>query len=149
MPALNPTSASIAGERLGTNKLTGKLLYGFAHCVQSIWDILTTRFNTRVMLLNYGSDVPSLIDKPGNRETFARFYSAIAVALQNWEPGFRVTQFNIVDANQDGQFTIEMIGIFYPRGHLGDYSVSENATTRFLMAVGQNGVLFTTGPVSP
>jgi hypothetical protein len=45
MPALNSTSASIAGERVGTNKPTGKLLYGFDHVVQSIWDILTTRLD--------------------------------------------------------------------------------------------------------
>ena len=74
--------------------------------MQSIWDILTTRLNTRVMLLDYGSDVPALIDQPGNRETFARFYSAIAQALVKWEPGFRVTQFQLVDANQDGTFTV-------------------------------------------
>jgi len=33
MPAHNTTSAAIAGERVGTSKLTGKLLYGFDHCV--------------------------------------------------------------------------------------------------------------------
>jgi hypothetical protein len=32
MPALTPTAAAIAGERVGTNKLTEKLLYGFDHC---------------------------------------------------------------------------------------------------------------------
>jgi hypothetical protein len=35
MPALTPTAPAIAGERVGTNKLTGKLIYGFDHCVQS------------------------------------------------------------------------------------------------------------------
>ena len=141
-------AAKISGERVGTNRVTGKLLTGWAHCVQSIWVIFTTRINTRLMLLDFGSDVPGLIDRPGNRETFALFCSAITQALVKWEPGFRVTQFSVVDANQDGQFTIEMTGIFYPRGHLGDYSVSEDATTRFLMAAGQNGVIFTGSQVS-
>jgi uncharacterized protein len=128
MPSLTPTVAAVSADRVGTSKTTGKLLYGFEHCMQSIWDILTTRVNTRVMLLDYGSDVPALIDQPGNRETFARFYSAITQALLQWEPGFRITQFQVVDAFSDGSFTIAMIGLYYPRGHLGDYSVSEDAT---------------------
>ena len=41
MLALNTTSASIAGERVGTNKLTGKLISGFGHCVQSSNDWLS------------------------------------------------------------------------------------------------------------
>jgi len=41
MAALTPTSAAIAGERVGTNKLTGKLLYGFDHCLQSTNDWLS------------------------------------------------------------------------------------------------------------
>ena len=43
MLALNTTSASIAGERVGTGKFTDKLLCG-DHVLQG--DILTTRLNT-------------------------------------------------------------------------------------------------------
>ena len=123
-----------SGDRVGFNRVTGALLTGFDHCLQSILDIFTTRINTRIMRLDYGSDGIGLLDRPGNRQTIALFYSTMVTALLKWEPGFRINQFYVVDANGDGQFTFEMVGIFYPRGHLGDYSVSQDATSRFVMS---------------
>lgn len=112
-------------QRVGTDRATGRLLTDWAHCTQSIQFILATRLGSVIMLLNFGSDVPSLIDKPGTAETIARCYAAIADALRRWEPGFRVREFELIRAGSDGVFEIELRGVFYPRGHLGDYSLSE------------------------
>lgn len=140
-------AAKVSGERVGINRDNGKLLSGWDHVAQSILVIFTTRLNTRLMLLDFGSDITGLIDAPGNSQTFARFYSAMVEAIVKWEPGFRVSSFAIVQATQDGAFTIQMSGIYYPRGHLGDYSVSENATMRFVMAATNSGVIFTGAPI--
>ena len=129
--------------RVGTSNVTGKRIYGWAHAVQSIWDVLTTRLNTRVMLLDYGGDNPGLIDHPGNKQSIAAFFSAITSALLKWEPGFRLTQLGIAEAGADGAFTLVMTGLFYPKGHFGDYSVVEDATSRFIVAAGENGYIFT------
>jgi len=129
--------------RVGTDRATGKRIYGWAHAVQSIWDVLMTRLNTRIMLLDYGGDSPGLIDHPGNKQSIATFFSAITTALLKWEPGFRLTNLGIADANTDGAFTLVMTGLFYPRGHLGDYSVVEDVATRFIVAAGENGYVFT------
>jgi hypothetical protein len=46
MPALAPTADAIAADRVGTSQVTGKLLYGFDHCVQ-IDLTLNTRIRSR------------------------------------------------------------------------------------------------------
>lgn len=130
-----PATAVVHGDRIGVNRLTGAYITEFDHCVQSMWDLFTTRIGTRIMRLDYGSSILGLVDKPGNRQVLASFYASIATALVKWEPGFRVTQFQLLDAhNGSGQFDFLMVGIFFPRGHLGDYSISEDETMRFVLS---------------
>jgi phage baseplate assembly protein W len=137
---------TVVGNRIGVNRLTGKYLTDFEHVVQSIWDIITTRIGTRVMRLDYGGDVLGLIDQPANRQTIASFYSKMALAINTWEPGFRVARFALAETdNGGGHFVFDIQGIYFPRGHLGDYSVAEDATTRFIMAP-TAGELIIVGP---
>jgi phage baseplate assembly protein W len=121
-------------ERSGIDWETGKPLSGFDHCMQSMWILFTTRIGTRVMRLDVGSDVTALLDSPANRETIARFYAAITEALLKWEPGFRVTRFTVEEASGDGGFAFGITGIYYPRGHLGDYSIAEDRTASFVLS---------------
>lgn len=140
-------AAKVSGERVGVDRETGKLLTGFAHCLQSLLVIFTTRINTRLMRLSFGSDIPALVDRPQARETFARLYNAMTQAVLDWEPGFRIRYFNVVDASPEGAATIELTGVYYPRGHLGDYSVAEDATMRFTMSITNTGMILTGSPV--
>ena len=125
--------------RHGIDWRTGKPLSGWAHCVQSIGLILTTRLATRVMRRHFGSRVRELQDAPGNRRTLLEVYAAVAVALARWEPGFRLQTIDLTRAGPDGVYVFEMTGIFYPRGHLGDWSLSEPASTLLPIAVNDNG----------
>ena len=43
---------------IGMNRETGKLVDNTEHLKQSIRDILSTRIGTRVMLREYGSNIP-------------------------------------------------------------------------------------------
>jgi phage baseplate assembly protein W len=137
------SAATVSGERVGIDRNTGKTLTGWAHCAQCLLVLFSTLLNTRLMLLDYGSDIPGMIDRPGTNATFALLYNAMTQAILKWEPGFRATYFAVVEATGDGAFTIEIAGLFYPRGHLGDYSISENATMRFVMALTSSGAIFT------
>ena len=110
---------------VGMDRRTGRPIYGWDHVLQSIEDILTTRLMQRVMRREYGSLLPRLIDAPMNDRVVLAFYAAAAEALRRWEPRFRLRRCSITRAGSDGGITLELSGVYYPRGHLGDYSVME------------------------
>lgn len=112
----------------GINRLTGGVLDGWPHVVQSIGVLLTTPKITRVMRRHVGSDVPRLVDSPISANTVIDFYAAVAGALTDFEPRFKVSRMRLAEATTDGHASIAIQGVYYPRGHLGDYSVSEPKT---------------------
>lgn len=101
---------------------------GWDHVVQSIGVLLTTPKMRRVMRRYLGADLPRLVDSPISQVTLIDFYAAIADAINNYEPRFKVSRMSIEDATTAGQLTISAEGVYYPRGHLGDFSVSQPAT---------------------
>ena len=110
---------------VGMDRRTGKPLSGWDHVLQSIEDILTTRVMQRIMRRDYGSRVPKLIDAPMTDRIVLAFYVAAAEAIRRWEPRYRLRHCRIARAGAGGRITIELSGVYYPRGHLGDYSVTE------------------------
>ena len=120
---------------VGMDRRTGQPIRGWAHCVQSIEDILTTRIMQRVMRREYGSDVPKLIDAPMEPRVVLAFYVAVAEALRRWELRFRPTYCRIVEAGAGGGISLEVRGTYYPRGHHGDYSVAEDVSGTVRLAV--------------
>lgn len=115
--------------RVGLDARTGKLLYSWAHCVQSMRKILTTELNERIQRRGFGSELSELIDRPQNEETIISAYIAVAEALeprevegrQYGEPGFVLLQ-AAIDAGVPGRLLIKLNGVFFEEGHLGDYS---------------------------
>ncbi len=132
--ALQP-GINVSAARIGVDAATGKTLTGWRHCEQSITKILTTHLLTRVMRLDFGSNVPNLIDRPGNAAVIAGFYTAVYSALNKWEPGFRLRLIQLSSAGADGKYTFDYAGAFYPRGHLGDYSVTESRTAQAVISL--------------
>ena len=66
-----------------------------AHIRQSIADIVTTPIGTRVMLPEYGSKLPRLIDHPVTQSWKLEVYAAVADALRRWEPRVTVERVQI------------------------------------------------------
>ncbi|OEY67459.1 GPW/gp25 family protein [Marinobacter sp. X15-166B] len=93
----------------GMNVSTGKALTGMDHIKQSITDILTTPLGSRVMRREYGSLLPSLIDQPLNGATLLRAYSAVVVAINEWEPRIRLERIvKLVNSDKPGTALLEM-----------------------------------------
>lgn len=113
----------------GIDRYTGKALSGWDHTVQSIIVILETKFGERVMRRNFGSAVPGVLGKNLVPSTLLKFYTAVAIALELWEPRFRVRKFeypqgeNGADQMRQGKIGIRMIGDYRPRALEGDFTV--------------------------
>ena len=123
--------------RNGVDTRTGKWLSGWAHCVQSIAVILSTRVGSRPWDRAFGSDVRDLQDQNAVNSVLLEFASAAAMALLKFEPGFRLTGLQLVDAGRDGVFAFILPGDYYPRGHLGDYSIKESRSLTISGTAGQ------------
>src|ERR1051325_1606511 len=115
--------------RVGLDARTGRPLYGWAHCVQSITKNLTTELKERVQRRGFGSGLVSHIDDPQNEEHVIDLYEAAASAIEPrmvdgrecGEPGFDLLRASI-DASEPGKITLLLSGVFFEHGHLGDYS---------------------------
>ena len=116
----------------GIDRDTGAVLTDWAQVEQSIRVILTTRIGSRIMRRDFGSILPDLIDRKMTPATVLAVYAACAIAIHAWEPRYRVTSARLVDATATGVAAVELSGTYYPRGHLGDYSIMADATVRVL-----------------
>jgi phage baseplate assembly protein W len=78
------------------------------------------------MRRHIGSNIPRMVDMPISPVTLIDVYAAVAEALR-LEPRFKVVRMGVQGVS-DGRLTIDIKGIYYPRGHLGDFSVQEPKT---------------------
>lgn len=106
---------------VGMDRRTGARLSGWPHVLQSIEDIMTTRFGERVMRRDYGSLVPRILGENMVPETYVRFFAAVGVALEQ-EPRVRLIQIKPLSVGRDGRSGIRLELEYRPRGHLGDFT---------------------------
>lgn len=114
----------------GFNRHSGRLLTDWAHVQQSIEVILTTPLGSRVMRRDFGSELYDLVDRKMTSRLVLALYAASAVAIRRWEPRFRLTRAAVTESGATGRLGLALYGTYYPRGHLGDYSVAEDAEAR-------------------
>ncbi|MBB4199053.1 hypothetical protein GGD83_002864 [Rhodoblastus sphagnicola] len=108
--------------RVGLDSNTGETLTGWDECAQSLNCIAQTAIGSLVLNRTFGSDIPDLLDRPQNSPTIGRYFTALARAFRAWEPGFRLTKITPTRLGSDGGVGFDIAGVFYPNGHLGDYS---------------------------
>lgn len=130
----------------GTSAPLGTTLSDWEHTQQSIRNILRTPIGSRIMRRTYGSYLPALVDSKLTERNILLVYSAASEAILRWEPRFRMAMGRVITAGfmttQDGRpvrgganglFAFEIIGTYYPRGHLGDYSIAEDASVQVVI----------------
>lgn len=100
-------SVPTLGEYRGMDAATGLSISGEAHLLQSERDILTTPLGSRVMLRDYGSRVPFLVDAPAGGARIADVVAAGADALLAWEPRATLTRVRVQEV-AGGGVTIDL-----------------------------------------
>ena len=109
---------------------------------QSLLTILGTPKGSRVMRREFGLVDIGLIDAPMNEQTITDAFQAIAEAIepreinghQYGEPRFDLIQILPSEASKSGRIVFDLAGLHYPRGHLGDFTVVEVASTSFVLS---------------
>jgi phage baseplate assembly protein W len=116
-------SINLRDPSVGIDAVTGSLVTGWEHVIQSLRDIFDTRFGSRVMREWYGSFVPNLLGRLITPQEVTPFFAAITSAVEQWEPRFRVTQIQVVTVTRDGQLHVFLDGEYRPRALYGDFTV--------------------------
>jgi len=122
----------------GIDRRTGRALGGWEHVVQSLQIIFTTRFHERVMRRFFGSLVLAMLGENITEPTVIRFFYAVAVAIELWEPRFRLVRITINDASREGELSFKVEGVYYPNAHLQDFTTYLRRS--LIVIAGQTGV---------
>jgi len=110
----------------GMNRETGRILEGFAHVEQCVAVIITTPVGVRVMREWFGSPVPKLLGQNLTPDTFMRFVQAVCIAVELFEPRFKVRRVLLRGTGaeaQAGRAGFNLLGDFRPRALEGDFTV--------------------------
>lgn len=134
-PDLLNQRAIIAPSRNGVNRDTGRLMQGWDHVEQSMKVIFATPFHERILRRWVGSYVPYILGETYSPRIVTRFFWAIAVSIDLWEPNYRIKQVHYMgDALSNwspktldavgeyrlGHGIFRTEGVYRPRAHLGD-----------------------------
>lgn len=115
---------------------TGADISQWPHVLQCIQDFFTTGFGQRVMREWYGTIVPRFLGENMTTSTIVPFFSAIASAVEQWEPRFRITKVTPQSVGRDGRLIVVMEGEYRPRALVGDFT---SAGARRVIISGGNG----------
>lgn len=112
---------------LGIDRRTGRPLDAWPHVVQSIEVIFTTRIGERVMRRHFGSGALVLLGRAMTSENVIRFWSLVGIAIDQWEPRFKINRFTVPASNtpetvRQGTLMLQIEGVYRPRAHLGDFT---------------------------
>lgn len=134
-PDLLNQRAIISPARNGVNRETGQMMQGWDHVEQSMKVIFATPFHERILRRWVGSYVPYILGETYAARIVTRFFWAIAVSIDLWEPNYRIKQVHYMgDALSNwsprtldavgeyrlGHGIFRTEGVYRPRAHLGD-----------------------------
>ncbi len=114
----------------GLSRVDGQPLSDFDHVRQSLGVIFTTRLTSRVLARTFGSAIPGLLGQPLTPADLMKFYLAIVIAVELWEPRFVVTSIAYPDASNSpkalgqGRFGVRIAGGYRPNALAGDFTVA-------------------------
>lgn len=132
----------VAPVGVGMDVVTGRMLMGWPHVLQSMAKLFKTRFHDRILRQWVGSFVPHLIGENTTETTITRFYWALITSIELWEPRYKVLTVRLrsnmstvsdvgdevqnfstsTDMIRRGEIIVNTVGTYVPRAHLGDFT---------------------------
>lgn len=113
--------ATLVFASTGLDRNTGGTATDWAHVLQSLDVIFTTRFGERVLREWFGSAVPGLLGQNLTTQDVVPFFAAMAAAVEMWEPRYRITKIDVIEITRTGRMQIYMDGVYRPRACFGDF----------------------------
>ncbi len=114
----------------GIDRRTGKPLSDWPHVRQSLGMIFTTRLSQRVLARLFGFAGVGLLGQPLTPGDLMKFYLAVVIAVELWEPRFAVTSLtypagdNSATGLGQGRFGVRVVGAYRPNALTGDFTVA-------------------------
>ena len=114
---------------------TGKLISGVAEAFQTIEIALATQKGTRIMRRYFGAERVVFVDRGIHKGNLIDFYAEIAEVFK-LEPRLRMTVVKLsTDSDPaNGHALFDTEAVYYPRGHLGDFSTAVTLKGSFTWA---------------
>ena len=116
----------------GMDATTGKILEPWPAAVQRFGIILSTRKGSRVMARDIGCEMVALLDRPISPVTTVDFFSAVAEAA-DLEPCIKIKRMGLTNTGEIDRPAIDVALQYFPRGHLGDFSESQDRAMRITL----------------
>jgi phage baseplate assembly protein W len=117
----------MAGEiryRTGIDGRTGKVITGIPHLMQSLGKIWGTRIDSRVMRLDFGSDLRSLLSEDLTPAIALLLYNELYASAAKWEHEYAITQLQLVTLSEGGKLGLRYGGVYFPEGRFGNYDLA-------------------------
>jgi hypothetical protein len=115
---------------VGINRFTGEKIEGFDHVVQCLFYLFSLHITSRMVARTVGSAVPRILGRENvTIISTVRFWTAIILACELWEPRFRISQViyplsaNDAAKVRKGQLGIRLRGQYRPNALFGDFTV--------------------------
>ena len=126
--------------RVGSDRTTGRMLTGWAHCQQSVAVILSTQLEARLMRLDFGCELIGQIGKNLTELRVLQIYRSVVTAVHRWEPEYRIRRLALESVERVGGLSLRTEGLYYPEGRLGNYAIIETVSGAFVIGAGGIGV---------
>ncbi|MCB5204255.1 integrase [Neorhizobium sp. T786] len=110
--------------RSGIDGRTGKVITGIPHLMQSLAKIWGTRIDTRVMRLDFGSDLRSLLSEDLTPSIALLIYNELVASAARWEPEYVLNQLQLVTISETGKLGLRHGGLYFPEGRFGNYDLA-------------------------
>ncbi len=111
----------------GLDRFTGLPLSGFAHVVQCVDVIFSTRLGDMVMLRWFGCGLVELLGRRATQRNLDLYKTLIALGISTWEPRLAVVKV-LAEGNTDsavrlGRLRFQVLCHYRPNALKGDYRI--------------------------